>query len=923
MRPLMLTISAFGPYARRTVLDFEKLGGSGLYLISGDTGAGKTTVFDAITYALYGSPSGENREVSMLRSKYAGADTPTEVELTFSYGEKKYTVKRNPEYERQKTRGEGVTVERANAELTFPDGRVVTKIKDVDKAIRDIMGVDREQFSQIAMIAQGDFLKLLLADTKDRQEIFRNIFKTGFYRDLQERLRSEVRDIEKRLTAERLSIRQDIMSIMCGGEEPLNTKLEKAKQGDMLADEILELLKCLTDRDKAQNDLYEKDAKSLDNELERIAVELGRAEELEKKRTELTSLTEQREKKTNELEEKRKALKSEQERSAERESILKSIADIEKELPNYDKLDECRRNLRSLEKDIADNTKKNQDSELALQKLISESEGLRKELKKLSDAGEKREKYIGEKKECETRLEFLKTLDKEINDLIESCKKLEKAQKDYISAAEIADQLKAIAAAKRKAFNDEQAGIMAETLSDGEPCPVCGSVIHPCKAQKSENAPAESEVEAAEKEAENAQATANEKSNAAHTLRGNTESAERSLVPKLDAEFGECDINKAKENISDRISETKKLIGELENKIKTEDDNVKRKTAIEAQIPEKERSCGSLTEEISKRNEKIAAASSQYGEIEKQCSELADDLKFDEKSKAAAEISSMNDRSEMIKKALEKAEKDFSECDRTFAELNARIGQLSEQLENAAQADDTESKKTLYNDLRSRKAQLTDELKNIHSRLTANEIADKNIRERHNGLAALEKQYSWVKALSDTANGSLNGKEKIMLETYIQMNYLDRILDRANSYLMRMSGGKYDLKRRKTAEKLSGQSGLELDVIDHYNGSERSVKTLSGGESFVASLSLALGLSEEVQASAGGIRFDTMFVDEGFGSLDEETLRQAMSALVGLTEENRLIGIISHVSELKEKIDRQIIVKKEKTGGSTATIMIG
>ena len=208
MRPIQLNISAFGPYAGRVELNLDQLGTSGLYLITGDTGAGKTTIFDAITFALFGEASGNSRETSMLRSKYASPDTPTEVELTFAYGGKIYTVKRNPEYERPAKRGEGMTLQKADGQLIMPDGSVIAKLKDVNQKIKEILGVDRRQFSQIAMIAQGDFLKLLLADTKERQGIFREIFKTGYYQELQDRLKAESGSLGRQCEAAGSSVKQ-------------------------------------------------------------------------------------------------------------------------------------------------------------------------------------------------------------------------------------------------------------------------------------------------------------------------------------------------------------------------------------------------------------------------------------------------------------------------------------------------------------------------------------------------------------------------------------------------------------------------------------------------------------------------------------------------------------------------------------------
>ena len=240
----------------------------------------------------------------------------------------------------------------------------------------------------------------------------------------------------------------------------------------------------------------------------------------------------------------------------------------------------------------------------------------------------------------------------------------------------------------------------------------------------------------------------------------------------------------------------------------------------------------------------------------------------------------------------------------------------------SGQKVDIQAQQQRSDELTRQRSEAAQAQKTIHARLVTNKTALENMQEKAADLEKLEKRYTWVRALSNTVNGNLAGKEKVALETYIQMTFFDRILQRANVRLLVMSGGQYELKRRREAENNRSQSGLELDVIDHYNGSQRSVKSLSGGESFKASLSLALGLSDEIQSAAGGIRLDTMFVDEGFGSLDEESLQQAIRALTGLTEGNRLVGIISHVAELKEKIDKQIVVTKDKSGGSRVEILV-
>lgn len=261
MRPIKLTVSAFGPYAGKTVLDLDKLGENGLYLITGDTGAGKTTIFDAITYALYGEASGDNRDASMFRSKYAEATTPTEVELVFSYAGKTYIVKRNPEYDRPKSRGEGYTTQKAEAQLTYPDGRVVTKQRDVDNAIRDIMGINRSQFLQIAMIAQGDFLKLLLAPTEERKKIFRQIFKTQLYQDLQDRLKKESGQLNDKCDAARNSIKQYIDGITCDENDVLCIEVEKAKNGLLPAKDVMDLIDRLLTQDNDKKRLFKSQSR--------------------------------------------------------------------------------------------------------------------------------------------------------------------------------------------------------------------------------------------------------------------------------------------------------------------------------------------------------------------------------------------------------------------------------------------------------------------------------------------------------------------------------------------------------------------------------------------------------------------------------------------------------------------------------------
>lgn len=355
MRPIKLTVSAFGPYAGKTVLDLDKLGENGLYLITGDTGAGKTTIFDAITYALYGEASGDNREPSMFRSKYAEATTPTEVELVFSYAGKTYTVKRNPEYERPKSRGEGFTTQKAEVQLIYPDGRVVTKQRDVDNAIRDIMGINRSQFLQIAMIAQGDFLKLLLAPTEERKKIFRQIFKTQLYQDLQDRLKKESGQLNDKCDAAHNSIKQYIDGITCDENDVLSIEVEKAKNGLLPVKDVMDLIDRLLTQDRGKKTDIQKSISDADKALEIVNANLGKIEAKEQTQKALdqaqNSLTRENEASL--------ALKAafdiEKGKISEREQLAEEKARIEAEFPRYEALAVLEKQIKNDENAISKN----------------------------------------------------------------------------------------------------------------------------------------------------------------------------------------------------------------------------------------------------------------------------------------------------------------------------------------------------------------------------------------------------------------------------------------------------------------------------------------------------------------------------------------------------------------------------------------
>lgn len=917
MRPLKLTMSAFGPYADVTEIDMDALGESGLYLITGDTGAGKTTIFDAVCYALYGDASGESREVSMLRSKYAGAQTPTYVELVFAHRGETYQIRRNPEYLRPKSRGEGMTKETAGAEFTGPDGRVLTRIQEVNQAIVTLLGVTREQFAQIAMLAQGDFRKLLLADTKERQQIFRDLFRTNRYHLLEGKLEEERKAVSVRCEDARKSLAQYLAEIRCEKESSLFSETERARAGELPLTDTQELLEKLIREDEESRGALDKEQSRVSKELEKIHTRLGKAQEQDKTRQELSKVTGElgeAEPYARELEEE---LSKAQEQLKEREGLLQEIALIRGELPDYERLDLLLQEMRTLreqkkELETAAGTeaKKLEERETA----VAEQ---KRELATLTaDAGES-ERLRAEIAKKENRLEELRAISREAQELQSDRRKLELAQESYRRDSAACQAKKEESDRLEQAYRDNQAGILAAGLRDGECCPVCGSTAHPHPAQLTEHAPTEQERKAAKEAAAKAEKQAEASSLQAGILRGRVQAAETALAgraekyPELAGTEPEELTKTVQQIVVREIEEKEKLQESLQEWQRRQ----RRREELEKKLPEAESANRELTEALAKKKETLSATEAKLEAQSARYGEQSSRLRYHSRSQAQGALEKAGRKEQALQERFANAQKALEEQTQKIQNLRGKRESLEGAL-SRTEPEDTEQLRQEEEQARERQEQLTGRQREVHTRLSVNAGVAENIRRKEAELTKDEKRLQWVKALADTANGKLTGKGKLMLETYIQTTYFDRIISRANLRLMKMSGAQYELKRQAEAENNRSQSGLELGVVDHYNGTERSVKTLSGGETFMASLSLALGLSDEVQASAGGIWIDTLFVDEGFGTLDSDALEQAYLALAGLTEGNRLVGIISHVSELKEKIDRQIVVTKEKSGGS-------
>lgn len=928
MRPLKLVMEGFGTYCKKTVIDMQKLGSSGLYLITGDTGAGKTTIFDAITYALYGKVNGSDRKVSMVRTTFAGPETPTRVELTFAYNGNEYRVERNPEYERLSKRGEGVTKQPADATLYLPGGKTVNQDKKVTEAITELLRLDSEQFSQIVMIAQGEFRQLLMSKTEDKQEIFRKLFKTDCYEKLQIRLNEEEKALGNAVKQSKRDMNFYVKSVTCKPDDVLNLELEKAKNDELNVEDEIELTEKIIAQDEKEKASVEKDLLETQEKLDNIIKLLAQNEQIE-------SVRKTKKQKENDKEQFETNYNNAKKNWEEQEKLKPGLKKDEENLTlkkqsltDYDALDSLQKSI------IKDNEALEKNKEM----LASETENLQKlneqkktesdNLKNLSKADTEVITNEGKKEKLLEKQSKLEELQK----FIVKNKEFEKIREDdveaYKKAKRIYDDTYEEYKKKRSLFMDQQAGIMAEELEEGQPCPVCGSTSHPHPAVKTEEAPSQEELN----NLEDAVSTANKnQQNAATDCAQSKKDCDNSLnniqelQKKLFANWEpdkEQYISLLEKKCADELDALSEEYETVEKLLEDAKKAVEQKKAIENHLPKLDDKIKECEKTIQNYQNEISGLNASLKEKKKQEEALTKELEYKSKADAEAAIKELDNSIQERNKAYNEAKKSFDDANLALETVKSDIEQLKKQLEQWKPVD-TMGKEEEQTALEDEKNSLMEQKTAVETRLSQNTSALQHMKETSDELIQTEKKYSWVSSLSKTANGNLTGnKEKIKLETYIQMTYFDKILAHANKRLMIMSDNQFELLRQRSSDNHKSQTGLELDVIDHYTGGVRSVKTLSGGESFQASLALALGLSDEVRISAGGIKIDSMFVDEGFGTLDTETQQKAYKALSTISEGNRLIGIISHVDLLKEKIDRQVVVKKERTGGSTVELMI-
>lgn len=923
MKPLKLTMSAFGSYAGKNVIDFTGQQ-QGIFLITGDTGAGKTTIFDAITYALYNQTSGGERNGNMMRSQYARPETETYVELEFLYRGQTYRVRRNPDYKITKTLKNGKIREQKvphSVELTLPDGTVFPEKKNAtDAKIIEILGLTADQFSQIVMIAQGDFLKLLYTKSDERKMIFSKLFRTDIYWKIQENLRRKSMEMDERIQENDRAFEQEKSRII-----PL------PESEELPLDELVERLReRLKDALKEQN-LRRANVEELNKKItkyEEINKLFRSLEKIRQTGKELEARQAESKERRQQIENARKAdkvLVAEQQNLRQQQEVEQSaqaIAKMTETLANDQEMFESlKTQLQESEakqkREAADIQKKM----LALEQSFPSYEALQnarseeQQAKKVwEDLGKTSEESFHKK---EAGIAALKEQQKQQEQVVEQTKK--NWEQTSLGASESAKHYEHM----YEAFLKEQAGILAENLSAGCPCPVCGSTVHPNPAKLSDHAVTELEVEQAKK----TRAAAEEKCDLAYAafeaektekqkLAQAVEKEEADFVlaqtiakqQRKEAEQNYVSLQKIAEQIREKLvypsfAEAKKQYAAMQKALAAAEQEIERKRQKVSELAEAMNTLKGqkLAEEENQKTAKKLAA-----KTEKEYAKLLEKSGF--VSEETYHLAILPERS---RSKLEREEKEYeSQCLRQQSEQKL----LEKQVSGKTYTDTTE----LNEQLKAEKQALKEAEKTymeLHTAYENDRSVLQNCAVYLEKGKKLESEDQVIKSLSKTANGRLSGSAKIDFETYIQRQYFKQIIHEANKRLLTMSNHQFILKLKEEANTgRKTNEGLDLSVYSFVTDSERDVKTLSGGESFLAALAMALGLSDIVERSAGAIHPDMMFIDEGFGSLDAQSRQQAIEVLGELAGDSRMVGIISHVTELKEQIDRKLVVSRTDKG---------
>lgn len=939
MKPIKLVISAFGPYKDKVEVDFEKIGNNGIFLITGDTGSGKTTIFDAISFALFGEASGSRRESNGFRSDFALDEVSTFVELEFEHKDVVYKLERSPRYMRKKKRGEGWTAVGGDATLSYLD-RVVTGEKNVTDECVKILGMNVNQFKQVSMIAQGEFLDLLLSKTKDRASVFRHIFDTSIYKDISDRLKNNYLLKKREYEDTFITIKGYIQSIQLGVQF----------NGNESTDVVLEYLDSELKLDKEKEKLFDRERISLSKEVSKLVGIISEGKiindsifRLKQFKERLNNLL----KSKDEIEEKEVLVQENraiwdlimpkyvdltsvrEELENKRNKLDAAVKDFEVVVVDYEKSLEIFRGLRVKQNDKNEYIDLVKEYEKKLL-LFGDLRGLEGQL---ADLNKRLFCYkLAEKKKLLNKFECCKRLSLEVASLK---KRVVILKDEYVSGNDSYGK-------HYDLFLSAQAGILASDLKDGQACPVCGSIAHPSLAVKVADILSKEELDREKKELEI-------KYQALEDLRVELLEKEKQLVI-VRQEVGDVEESILIEEISslqsmcegidldvnfDELVELDEKIQQIERDIKQIRAELGNETEefLSGQIAEFKMKVSAIEKEIEKIEESYNYLFKKKTQFESLIAVLKEDILKLEENQLKLEEEYVNCYKELKydseadymavrleKEEVSKIDDEIKKYREDLFDVNSNISSLENIISGRSFVELDKFEKEAE-ELNRRLDEINLSLKDINNKISNNKkIYDclKNVSEK---TRELEKEVMLYKDLSDTANGSITGKSKLEFEQYVQASYFDRVLLSANKRFSYMTDDRYQLVRKEEASKVSDKLGLELEVMDYYTGKRRDVKSLSGGESFKAALSLALGMSDAIQEFSGGIVVDAMFIDEGFGSLDDESLEQALNAIMMLSQENRMIGIISHVNELKTRIDKKIVVKKSSSGSSVSFVV--
>ena len=875
MKPIQLVLSAFGPYVERTVIDFSALGEEGLFLIAGDTGAGKTTIFDAISFALYGEASGgkEKRKSKSFHSDYVSDQTETYVELTFRHRGETWWIRRNLEYQRpakkKKDGMETTTRQAADAQMRNEDtGEEILRMDDVNRRVRELLGLTQDQFTQTVMIAQGDFLKILTASSDDRKKLFRDLFHTNLYVDLQSRLQEK----NRACADEQKALEQVILS----AEGKIDPEAEFAEREILLSycgqiqhtDALCALLARLIEQEKAAQEQARAQKKEAADQIGALIAAVTEGERVnrdfadwESKRARLAALT-----------------AGQGDIDAQRAALAAA------------------RRAQQLETD-----------EALMRRTLRDMDAQRAALSEAQAALEQAEKALPE---AETRMKEAESRGGEIHALLAQAKQMEDClpvlgEVERLKAAldtqkrelqrltEASSRAQAAYTAAQNSYYLSQAGLLARELKAGQPCPVCGSTAHPCPAQITPETVTRQALEQAAKRRETAEKA---QSDAATRLAANRaaldEREDRLRALKIEADETRqrlaARIDAAHQAAADRQRE----IDAARSAYQTLD---KRKTAAQSAVDAAQKQLAALEKDLRAQTEAFEQKRAAHG--------FEDEASYRLAKRTNAEI-----------ERLDREIRNFDEQKRTLA---AQTHELEEKLSGRQKTDLTalQNRRAAALD---RQAKAENAEKAMVRKLTLHESADREIRQANAAIQKKRGKWQIIQELYTCCAGIAAGnpRAKLTFEAYVQQYYFRFVVAAANKRLTRLTDGMFTLRVMREAANRVSQSGLDLEVLDRSTGQARDVSTLSGGESFLASLALALGLSDAVQSQSGQIRMDAMFIDEGFGSLDENALRSSIDVLLELADGKRLIGIISHVQELEERIDKQIVVTKTPNGST-------